>query len=82
MFGIKRKDLTWTRWNLAQNELLGKKVAVIGGTNGLGRAIAKSLASKGAEVIVIGRTFRDQGILIIGYVIYDAMYFCRKKTIK
>ena len=37
----------------------GKKVAVIGGTNGIGRSLAQALASRGAEVLVVGRTFLD-----------------------
>lgn len=34
----------------------------IGGTNGLGRAVAKAAASHGATVTVAGRTFRDENI--------------------
>lgn len=37
------------------------KVVVVGGTNGLGRAIARKLAERGDDVTVVGRTFRDQG---------------------
>ncbi|MBN8462694.1 MAG: SDR family NAD(P)-dependent oxidoreductase [Dechloromonas sp.] len=36
-----------------------KQVAVIGGTAGIGRAIALHLAELGANVLVVGRTFRD-----------------------
>lgn len=36
-------------------------MAVVGGTDGLGRAIAKLAAAHGAGVIVAGRTFRDEG---------------------
>ncbi|CAE8675354.1 unnamed protein product, partial [Polarella glacialis] len=36
-------------------------VAVVGGTSGIGAAFAKEMASKGADVIVMGRTFRDEG---------------------
>lgn len=39
----------------------GLKVAVVGGTSGIGAALAKEMASKGADVTVIGRTFRDEG---------------------
>jgi NAD(P)-dependent dehydrogenase (short-subunit alcohol dehydrogenase family) len=61
-FGTKRNDIKWARFDLAEDSLIGKRIAVIGGTNGLGRAIALEFISKGAEVIVVGRTFRDQGI--------------------
>ncbi|HEY4409240.1 MAG TPA: SDR family NAD(P)-dependent oxidoreductase [Acidimicrobiia bacterium] len=40
-------------------DLSSKKLAVIGGTNGLGRAIAQQALARGAEVTVVGRTFRD-----------------------
>ena len=39
----------------------GLKVAVVGGTSGIGAALANELASRGADVIVIGRTFKDEG---------------------
>jgi len=39
----------------------GQQVAVIGGTGGLGRAISQELARRGAEVTVVGQTFRDAG---------------------
>jgi NAD(P)-dependent dehydrogenase (short-subunit alcohol dehydrogenase family) len=42
-------------------DLTGKRVAVVGGTDGLGRAIARLAASRGARVVVVGRTFRDEG---------------------
>jgi hypothetical protein len=42
-----------------QLDLSSKKLAVIGGTNGLGRAIAQQALARGADVTVVGRTFRD-----------------------
>lgn len=41
--------------------LKGLKAAVIGGTGGVGRALSHLLAEQGAEVIVVGQTFRDAG---------------------
>lgn len=41
---------------------LSGKTATIGSTNGLGRAFALEFISKGAEEIVVGRTFRGQGV--------------------
>ena len=42
-----------------QLDLSSKRLAVIGGTNGLGRAIAQQALARGAEVTVVRRTFRD-----------------------
>jgi NAD(P)-dependent dehydrogenase (short-subunit alcohol dehydrogenase family) len=39
-------------------DLSDKRLAVIGGTGGLGRAIAEHALERGAEVTVVGRTFR------------------------
>src|SRR5512137_2503588 len=44
--GIRRKDIQWKREPLTLNSLSGKKVAIIGGTNGIGRALALEMASK------------------------------------
>jgi len=43
-----------------QLDLAHKKLVVVGGTNGLGRAIARLAHARGATVTVVGRTFRDE----------------------
>lgn len=43
-----------------QLDLSGRKLLVVGGTNGLGRAIARLALARGAGVTVVGRTFRDE----------------------
>src|ERR1700739_5160734 len=40
-------------------DLSSKRLLVIGGTNGLGRAIAGLTMARGADVTVVGRTLRD-----------------------
>jgi NAD(P)-dependent dehydrogenase (short-subunit alcohol dehydrogenase family) len=45
---------------IGQLDLSSKRLAVIGGTNGLGRAIAQQALARGADVTVVGRTFRDE----------------------
>lgn len=40
-------------------DFTGARAAIVGGTGGIGRALARKLASKGAAVIVVGRQFRD-----------------------
>jgi NAD(P)-dependent dehydrogenase (short-subunit alcohol dehydrogenase family) len=72
MSGIADRTLTWHPTPLAQLELKGKKAAIVGGTDGLGRALARSLAERGAEVIVVvGRTFRDEGVPRLSFVRAD-----------
>jgi NAD(P)-dependent dehydrogenase (short-subunit alcohol dehydrogenase family) len=46
-------------------------VAVVGGTGGIGRALSRHLASLGAEVTVVGQTFRDPDISNIKFVKAD-----------
>ena len=52
-------------------DLSGRRVVVVGGTDGLGRAIAKQAAARGARVIVVGRTFRDQATAGLEFVKAD-----------
>lgn len=47
------------------------RVLAVGGTGGLGRAIAQLLAKHGAKVTVVGRTFKDQGIENIDFIKAD-----------
>lgn len=61
MSGIVDSTFSWSRPPSSQVSLTGKTLAVVGGTNGLGRAIALLAAERGARVIVVGRTFRDAG---------------------
>lgn len=52
------KSFTWKPKDLFGLDPLD--VLIVGGTNGLGRAIAQTLSLAGASVTVVGRTFRDQ----------------------
>jgi NAD(P)-dependent dehydrogenase (short-subunit alcohol dehydrogenase family) len=71
MNGIRRDDLRWERKPLDPGVLRGKEMAVIGGTNGLGRALARLFAAKGAEVVVVGHTFRDEGAERLRFISAD-----------
>lgn len=57
--GVPRKDLQWKRMPTDALGLKGKKVAVVGGTGGIGRALVQHMAANGATVTVVGQTFRD-----------------------
>jgi NAD(P)-dependent dehydrogenase (short-subunit alcohol dehydrogenase family) len=52
-------------------DLAGRRIVAIGGTDGLGRAIARLAAERGAEVTVVGRTFRDPDVPRISFVRAD-----------
>jgi NAD(P)-dependent dehydrogenase (short-subunit alcohol dehydrogenase family) len=56
---------------IAQLDLSAKKLAIVGGTNGLGRAIAQQALARGADVTVIGRTFRDEPAARLTFVAAD-----------
>jgi NAD(P)-dependent dehydrogenase (short-subunit alcohol dehydrogenase family) len=49
----------------------GRKVALVGGTGGIGRAFSRFLAARGASAISVGRTFRDAGVPGIAFVRAD-----------
>lgn len=62
MRGIPDTSFQVTPPPLEALDLTGRSVVVIGGTDGLGRAIAKTIAERGGAVTVVGRTFRDEGV--------------------
>lgn len=58
MYGTARPEVTVTPLAADKLDLSGKRVHVIGGTSGIGRALALSCAAKGAAVTVVGRSFK------------------------
>lgn len=71
MKGFPDRSFTVHAVPLESLDLSGKRVVIVGGTDGLGRAIATLAASRGAEVTVVGRTFRDQGVKGLTFVKAD-----------
>ena len=67
----KDKTISWQRVDAAHLDLHGKRAIVVGGTGGLGQAIARQLAARGGDVVVVGQTFRDQGNPRIAFVQAD-----------
>lgn len=65
----KDKNLVWQR--VDPEDLSGLRVAIVGGTGGIGRAFSRLLASRGANVVVVGQTFRDAGTPGIEFVQAD-----------
>ena len=69
--GIPDPSLVVRHAPVASLDLTGKRLAVVGGTDGLGRAIARLAAARGARVLVVGRTFRDEGTPGISFLRAD-----------
>ena len=67
----KDKNVTWRRVDPATLDLQGIKVAIVGGTGGIGRALSRFMAARGADVTVVGRTFRDAGVPRIVFINAD-----------
>uniref|UniRef100_A0A809DWP0 Oxidoreductase n=2 Tax=Ralstonia solanacearum TaxID=305 RepID=A0A809DWP0_RALSL len=65
------KNVAWHRTDAFARDIKGKRVAVIGGTGGIGRAVSRQLASLGAHVVVVGQTFRDAGTPGIAFIQAD-----------
>jgi NAD(P)-dependent dehydrogenase (short-subunit alcohol dehydrogenase family) len=53
------KRVEWHYPDVSSLNAKGKRIAIIGGTGGIGRALSRRLASLGAGLIVVGQTFRD-----------------------
>ncbi|HYO55726.1 SDR family NAD(P)-dependent oxidoreductase [Archangium sp.] len=49
----------------------GWRVAIVGGTGGIGRALARFLVAKGARVTAVGQTVRDAGVPGLDFVKAD-----------
>jgi NAD(P)-dependent dehydrogenase (short-subunit alcohol dehydrogenase family) len=58
MRGVPDRSVALNPVPFEQLDLSDKRLTVIGGTGGLGRAIAEHALERGAEVTVVGRTFR------------------------
>jgi NAD(P)-dependent dehydrogenase (short-subunit alcohol dehydrogenase family) len=56
------KNFDWRRVDTRSLDLEGMKVAIVGGTGGIGRALSRILVSRGAAVLVVGQTFRDSDV--------------------
>lgn len=59
MNGIRDRRVAFIPAPVDGLDLDGRRLVVVGGTNGLGRAIAHEAVDRGAETLVVGRTFRD-----------------------
>jgi NAD(P)-dependent dehydrogenase (short-subunit alcohol dehydrogenase family) len=67
----KDSRISWQPVDAQTLDLRDQTAIVVGGTGGLGRAIAQLLAARGARVVVVGQTFRDAGASGIEFVQAD-----------
>ena len=63
MLGIKRTDVALEK--PAASSLSGKNIIVVGGTAGIGAALAAAAAANAANVTVVGRTQRDASLRFV-----------------
>ncbi|MGV9364183.1 SDR family NAD(P)-dependent oxidoreductase [Amycolatopsis sp. NPDC003731] len=70
-FGTLDRETVVRSTSVDQLDLAGKHLTVIGGTNGLGRAIAQQALARGADVTVVGRTLRDASHARLHFVAAD-----------
>jgi NAD(P)-dependent dehydrogenase (short-subunit alcohol dehydrogenase family) len=65
------KNFTWHRVHATSIDLSGMKVAIVGGTGGIGRAFSRFMGSRGASILVVGQTFRDSDVPGIEFIKAD-----------
>jgi NAD(P)-dependent dehydrogenase (short-subunit alcohol dehydrogenase family) len=65
------KSFTWHRVDPTSLNLTAWKVAIVGGTGGIGRAFSRFMASRGAPSLVVGQTFRDADVSGIEFITAD-----------
>src|ERR1700740_1838370 len=71
MLTRRDKNFVWRRVDARSLDLEGMKVAIVGGTGGIGRALSRILVSRGAAVLVVGQTFRDSDVAGIEFIKAD-----------
>ena len=79
--GNVRKDITVTPSTIDQSTFQGKTAIIVGGTGGLGRAIAQQMAGYGAKVTVVGRTFKDADVDNIEFIQADLSSLKKAKEV-
>ena len=74
-------SFTWHRKHTDKNIWTGKRAILVGGTGGIGRAISRHLAAMGAQVTVVGQTFRDAGIPGLAFIQADLTLMSEAKRV-
>src|SRR4029077_18424936 len=71
MLTRRDKNFVWRRVDARSLDLKGMKVAIVGGTGGIGRALSRFMVSRGAAVLVVGQTLRDSDVPGIEFIKAD-----------
>jgi NAD(P)-dependent dehydrogenase (short-subunit alcohol dehydrogenase family) len=77
----KDTQIHWQPVDAQTLDLRGRMAIVVGGTGGLGRAVAQLLAARGMRVVVVGQTFRDTDASGIEFVQADLRLMVEAKRI-
>ncbi|SCU79749.1 LAME_0B00210g1_1 [Lachancea meyersii CBS 8951] len=86
-FGFKvhnakpNEDLKWSNAPANKLDLKTLRVAIVGGTAGIGQSLAQLFGSRGAEVVVVGRTFRDQNSKNVSFIKADLELMSEAKRV-
>lgn len=77
----KDKRINWNRTHADNINLKNMKVVIIGGTGGIGRALSQFMVSRGADVVVVGQTFRDADVSGIQFIKADLSLMSEAKKV-
>ena len=75
------KSFAWNRVDASALDLKGINMAIVGGTGGIGRALGRFMASRGARIVVVGQTFRDSDVSGIDFIKADLSLMCEAKRV-
>lgn len=62
------EQLKWENAPADQINLKSLRVAIVGGTGGIGQSLTRLFHSRGADLIVVGRTFRDGDLKNVQFI--------------
>ena len=65
------KSFAWNRVDASTLDLTGVKVAIVGGTGGIGRAFSRLMDGRGASIVAVGQTLRDSDVPGIDFIKAD-----------
>ncbi|CUS22492.1 LAQU0S05e06612g1_1 [Lachancea quebecensis] len=75
------KELIWTNVPASQLELKSLKVAIVGGTAGIGQSLTRLFHSRGAKVVVVGRNLRDHDLENVHFIKADLELMSEAKRV-